>query len=121
MRLNRGDQIAGLDGLRLRDYFRRYGDNVNWRTLAREFSVTKGQAQKVLEQLLKLKMISASELQHDKKVTQYETTIQGSALGMAKAGKPVKRESAENVLRKLIERVKAVNERRSWPIVSSPW
>jgi hypothetical protein len=112
MRLNRGDQIAGLDGLRLRDYFRRYGENITGRTLGREFSLTKRQAQEVLEALLKLKMICPSELQHDKKMMQYETTIQGNALGMAKAGKPVKRESAENTLAELVERVKAVNERQ---------
>ncbi len=109
MRLNRGDQIGGLDGLRLRDYFRRYSDSVNWRTLGDEFSLTKRQAQEVLDALLKLKMIRPWEFQPDKKMACYETTIQGNALGMAKAGKPVKRASAGNVLRDLLDRVKAVN------------
>lgn len=112
MRINRGDQIAGIDALRLRDYFRRYGDNVNRRTLAREVSLTKGQAQRVLDELLKLKMVELSELQPDKEMLSYETTIQGNALGMAKASKPVKRESAQSVLSELMERVKTVNERQ---------
>jgi hypothetical protein len=42
----------------------------------------------------------------------YETTIQGNALGMAKASRPVKRESAETVLTALMQRVKTVNDRQ---------
>jgi hypothetical protein len=104
MRVNRGDQIAGLDALRLRAYFRRYGDNVNWRTLRQEFSLTKEQAENVMDALVNLKMIAACEFQHDKKMICYETTIQGNALGMAKASRPVKRESAETVLTALMLR-----------------
>src|ERR1700751_2791170 len=91
MRLNRGDRIAGVDGLCLRNYFRRYSENVNYRTLMEEFSMTKRHAQEVLDALLKLKMVSPSEFQHDKNMVSYETTIRGNALGMAKAGKPLKR------------------------------
>lgn len=111
MRLNRGDRIAGVDGLRLRDYFRRYSESVNYRTVMEEFSMTKRKAQEVLEALQKLKMISPREFQHDKKMVSYETTIRGNALGMAKSGKPVKRQSAGNVLRELLDRVKGVNAR----------
>lgn len=99
MRVNRGDEIAGLDALRLRAYFRRYGDDINWRTLRQEFSLTKAQAENVLDALVNVKMISRCEFQHDKKMMCYETTIQGNALGMAKASRPVKRESAEPVSR----------------------
>src|SRR5712692_8582635 len=112
MRLNRGDRIAEVDGLRLRDYFRRYSENVNCRTLMEEFAMTKRKAREVLDALLKLKMISPCEFQHDKKMVSYETTIQGNALGMAKAGKPVKRASAGSVLRELLGRVKAINDRQ---------
>jgi hypothetical protein len=112
MRLNRGERIAGVDGLRLRDYFRRYSENVNCQTLMEEFSMTKRKAQEVLDALLKLKMITPFELQHDKKMVFYETTIQGNALRMAKAGKPVKRASAGNVLREFLDRVKAINDRQ---------
>jgi hypothetical protein len=112
MRLNRGDRIAGVDGLRLRNYFRRYSENVNYRTLMEEFSMTKRHAQEVLDALQKLEMISPCEFQHDKKMVCYETTILGNALGMAKAGRPVKRASAGGVLRELLDRVKAVNDRQ---------
>lgn len=112
MKLNRGDRIAGVDGLRLRNYFRRYSENVNSRTLMEEFSMNKRRAQDVLDALLKLEMISPCEFQHDKKMVCYETTILGNALGMAKAGRPVKRVSAGAVLLELLDRVKAVNDRQ---------
>ncbi len=113
MRLNRGDRIAGVDGLRLRRYFQRFGsEQVNFATVAKEFSVTKRQAEKILAELLKLEMISPCEFQHDKKMVSYQTTIKGNALGMAKAGKPVTRASADEVLREFLDRVRAVNERQ---------
>jgi len=112
MRLSSGDRIAGVDCLRLRDYFRRYSENVNYRTLMEEFAMSKRRAQEVLGVLLELQMISPREFQHDKKMVCYETTIRGNALGMAKAGRPVKRASAGAVLRELLCRVKAVNDRQ---------
>ena len=112
MRLNRGDQIAGVDGLRLRRYFQRFGsEQVNYATVVEEFSVTKRQAEKILAELLKLEMISRCEFQHDNKMFSYQTTIQGNALGMAKAGKAVTRASADEVLGGFLVRVTAVN---SW-------
>jgi len=111
-RLDRGDRIAGVDSLRLRNYFRRCSENVNHRTLMEEFSMTKRHAHEVLDALLKLEMISPCEFQHDKNMVSYETTIRGNALGMAKAGKPLKRASAGNVLWELLGRVKAVNDRQ---------
>jgi Nucleotidyl transferase AbiEii toxin, Type IV TA system len=113
MRLNRGDRIAGVDGLQLRRYFQRFGsEQVNYATVMDELSVTKRQAEKLLTELLKLEMISRCEFQHDKKMVSYQTTIRGNALGMAKAGKPVTRASAEEVLRKFLDRVRVVNGRQ---------
>jgi hypothetical protein len=113
MRLNRGDRIAGVDGLQLRRYFQRFGsEQVNDATVMDELPVTKRQAEKLLTELLKLEMISRCEFQHDKKMVSYQTTIRGNALGMAKAGKPVTRASAEEVLRKFLDRVRLVNGRQ---------
>ncbi|MGC1297564.1 MAG: nucleotidyltransferase domain-containing protein [Alloacidobacterium sp.] len=113
MRLTRGDRIAGVDGLQLRRYFRRFGnEQVNYATVMDKLSVTRRQAEKLLTELLKLEMISRCEFQHDKKMVSYQTTIRGNALGMAKAGKPVTRASAEEVLRKFLDRVRVVNGRQ---------
>jgi ABC-type oligopeptide transport system ATPase subunit len=89
-----------VDVLRLRRYFQQFGsEQVNYATVAEEFSVTKRQAEKILAELRKLEMISQCEFQHDKKMVSYQTTIKGNALGMAKAGKSVTRASADEVLR----------------------
>ncbi|MGB7437553.1 MAG: hypothetical protein WBR26_20380 [Candidatus Acidiferrum sp.] len=90
MRLNRGDRIAGVDGVQLRNYFRRFGsEHVNYATVMKEFSVTRREAQNILE----------------------ETTMKGNALRLAKASRPITRASAERVLRELLDRVLAVNDR----------
>ena len=112
MRLNRGDRIAGVDGLQLRNYFRRFcSDYVNYATVMKEFSVTRREAQNILEELLKLEMICMCELQGKGEMVSYQTTMKGNALGMAKASRPITRASAERVLRELLDRVLAVNDR----------
>ncbi len=78
---------------------------MNYATVAEEFSATKRQAEKILAELLKLEMISRCEFQYHKKMVCYQTTIKGNALGMAKAGKPVTRASADEVLREFLDRV----------------
>ena len=112
MRINRGDRHAGVDALRLRSYFRRYSANVNIQTAMEVFSMTEQQAQKMLDGLLKLEMISPCKSQHDKKIVCYETTITGNGLRIAKASAPVKRATAERILQELLERVNIVNERQ---------
>jgi hypothetical protein len=84
MRLNRGDRIAGVDGLQLRRYFQRFGsEQVNYATVMDELSVTKRQAEKLATELLKLEMISRCEFQHDKSCfrrrgSAYDASIQCS-------------------------------------------
>jgi len=113
MRLNRGDRMAGVGGLQLRRYFQRFGsEQVNYATVMDELSVPKRQAEKLLTKLLQLEMISRCEFQHDKKMVSYQTTIRGNALGMAKAGKPVTRACAEEVLYKFLDRVRVLNGRQ---------
>jgi hypothetical protein len=56
-------------------------------------------------------MIRRCEFQYDKEMISYQMTIRGNALGMAKAGKPVTRASAEEVLRKFLDRVGVVTVR----------
>ncbi len=111
MRLNRRDQIAGVDGLQLRKYFRRFGSEyVNYATVMKEFSVTRREAENILEKLLKLEMICLRELQGKREMVSYQTTMKGNALGMAKAGRPITRTLAKRVLEELLYRVRVVND-----------
>jgi predicted nucleotidyltransferase len=112
LRIKRGDVIAGLDVLDLRKYFRAYGDGaVRLATAMEEFSIAKQKAERLIAELVKLELIRKSEFQSEKNIIRYETTIQGNALAVAKAGKPVSRESADRVLQEFFDRVKSVNRR----------
>jgi predicted nucleotidyltransferase len=103
--------IAGLNALDLRKYFRAYGDRaVSYATAREEFSITKRKAERLITELVKLELVRKSEFQPEKNIVRYETTIQGNALALAKAGKPVSRASADRVLQEFLDRVKSVNE-----------
>jgi hypothetical protein len=72
-----------------------------------EFSITKRKADELIAELVRLELIRRSEFQPEKDVIRYETTIQGNALALAKAGKPVSRASADRVLEEFLGRVKS--------------
>jgi|HubBroStandDraft_4_1064222.scaffolds.fasta_scaffold42434_2 hypothetical protein len=113
MRIQKGESTARLDNVKLREYFRKYGHRkIDDTSLAKTFLLSRKKAEERIGDLVSLGLICRSDLQADKAIVCYETTIQGNAFGMAKAGKPVSRESTEKVLREFLERVNAVNERR---------
>lgn len=112
MRIQKGERTAGLDNAKLREYFRKYGyGHIDHTSLAKTFRLSRREGEQRIQELVKLELICRSDVQPDKAMLSYETTIQGNAFGMAKASKPVSRESTETVLREFLERVKAVNER----------
>lgn len=101
-----------MDNVKLREYFRKYGyRNIDHASLAKTFLLSRKKTEERIEELVRLGLICRSDIQPDKAIVCYETTIQGNAFSMAKASKPVSRESTEKVLREFLERVNAVNER----------
>jgi predicted nucleotidyltransferase len=110
VRIRRGDIIAGMDALELRRYLKTRGHRVNYITAMETFSLTKPGAEQLIGDLARLELIRKHESQIEENITSYETTIAGNALGMAKAGKPVSRESAERILREFLIRAQSVNE-----------
>ena len=112
MRIRRGDVIAGVDALELRRYLKTRDNRVNYITAMESFLITKQSADKFIAELERLELIRKCESQIEKNITCYETTIAGNALGIAKAGKPVSRQSAERTLREFLNRVRSVNQRR---------
>jgi len=111
MQYTKGEKIAGLDGLRLRDYFKRYGNRrVTCATIMHAFSVKKMRAETILADLLRLEMIDAYEDGLDGGKN-YKTTIKGNAWGMVKAIKPISRASAGRILVEFMDRVRTVNAR----------
>lgn len=112
MRIRRGDIIAGVDALELRRYLKTRGHRVNYITAMETFSLTKPGAEQFIGDLVRLELIRKHESQIEENITSYETTIAGNALGIAKAGKRVPRESAERILREFLNRARSVNEQR---------
>jgi hypothetical protein len=112
MRIRKGENTAGLDSLKLREYLRKHGDrHIDTDSLVETFVLSRRKAERLIEELVNLELIRRSDAQLNKAKVCYETTIQGNAFGMANAGKPVSRESAEKVLREFLNRVRTVNER----------
>ena len=90
MRIQKGESTARLDNVKLREYFRKYGHRkIDDTSLAKTFLLSRKKAEERIGELVSLGLICRSDLQPDKAIVCYETTIQGNAFGMAKAGKPV--------------------------------
>jgi predicted nucleotidyltransferase len=112
MRVDRGQLVAGMDALDIRSFFKRSaGCGLGCKTVMKTFSISKKKAEKLIQDLVELKMIRRAEFQPEKNVIYYETTIAGNAFGMAKGGKPVSRVSAERILGEFLERVRCANRR----------
>jgi hypothetical protein len=110
MKLNRNEPIAGMDILKLRDVFRKFGrGTLSHVAIMKEFSVTARKANKMIADLVTLELICPCEIRHDKDTRYYETTIKGNAIGSAKASKPVSRVTADRVLGEFLDRVSGVN------------
>jgi hypothetical protein len=75
---------------------------VSYSTAREEFSITKRKAERLIAELVKLELVRKSEFQPEKNIVRYETTIQGNALALAKAGKPASRASADRVLQEFL-------------------
>src|SRR5579862_8083868 len=112
MRVNRGDVIAGMDALKIRSFLRKHSDfEVNYLTVMKTFSTRRRKAEKLIQDLVELQLLRRCEFQPEKSIICYETTMAGNAFGMAKAGKPILRASAERILREFLDRVGRANLR----------
>jgi hypothetical protein len=102
-----------MDSPKLRKFLRKavYG-SASHLTVKTEFSVTARKAEKLIADLLKLKLICPCEIQGRNETRNYKTTMQGNGLAFAKAGKAVSRATADRVLGNFLVRVTTVNGRR---------
>jgi hypothetical protein len=113
MKLNRDQSVAGVDILKSRNVFRKFArGNLSHVAIMKELSITERKANKLIGDLLTLELICPCETRQDKATRYYETTINGNALGFAKASKPVWRATAERVLGEFLDRASAVNGNR---------
>lgn len=109
MRIQKGQQIAGLDALRLRTALRRVGDGEFFAEgLAQGYGAPEVSCEQIADALLTAGLIRIEA--HDQEGHRlFRTTIDGNALAMATAAPPVTRRTATRALDGLVERAKEVN------------
>jgi hypothetical protein len=81
----RENAVAGSPKLHKK---RNGGHNVSHATAMKEFSIWERKARLLISELLKPELICRGEIQSEPDTIWHETTIKGSALGMAKASRP---------------------------------
>lgn len=111
LNLHQTDKLCGYPALEIRGLFRALSaslDKWNGQTARQRLGITAKAAQKLAGQLCAAGFLAITG-EHGG-VVQYQVTIAGRALAMARAVKPIKRATAERVLAEFLERVRAVNE-----------
>lgn len=107
MRVDRDQYFAGIPAIEIRDMCRRIGPGglVAVEFVQDRLRLNPGQADVVLK-LLIAEGFMATDLIADQ--THYRLTLKGSALALATAAKPLRRKSAEAILKRLLDRVEVV-------------
>jgi hypothetical protein len=109
MRINLNDTISDMPVRKIRKMLRKS------RVLSIESSMEKldidgNRATVLLGELTSRELIKPDiERARHSRTSYWKTTINGNAFAIAKAGKPIRRKSAEQILAKLIERAREVN------------
>ena len=108
MRIDRNEQIAGLNILRVRDAIRRQGRFAfDARDLVHALKVPHGKAMEVMQELQARGWIELEDGRPDL----FQTTMRGNAFAGALAMKPIPRAKADKLLAEFMKRVEEVNNR----------
>jgi hypothetical protein len=108
MNIDPKSMIAGQPALKIRSFFRK-ADSSSWNAgfVAEALSITLKEARSIIQELCRLGYIEQS--------TQFpngpwwKTTLQGNALAMASATRPLKRSTAARELSAFLDRVQQIN------------
>ena len=111
MRIDPKDELAGLPIVEVRDFLRGEADIFSADRVAYKLKVEKVAAEGVIEELLRRGYLEDRGVMPDDGRPVFATTIAGNAFKMASAAKPVKRATAERVLREFLERVRELPTR----------
>lgn len=99
--------IAGYPAFEIRQLLRD-GDRLIVAQAEQILNVSTQRAQAVMAALVQEGFLAPTELRRGDELT-WEVTLKGTALRCAKAGKPIKRETADKLLAELLQRVVDVN------------
>jgi hypothetical protein len=105
MLITQEQEIAGVPAVILRAFLKRnHGDDFDVKYAARELGFTQKKTRKLLDDLVDLGYLKKNE--HN----DYQPTLQGGALSLAKLGKGYSRKAAEKALEGFLQRVAKLNE-----------
>ena len=108
MRINKGDKIAGLPAFQVRDILRKLKDSeFTIEALSYNSKTSLNEAKVLADQLEQKDLIAKAHTAFNKQF--WRVTLNGSALSLASAAKPIHRKTAEKNLQKLLDRAKTVN------------
>lgn len=112
MNISPGEEIAGFPAIRLRELFRRIGDGqMDKKGAAYHLGTTQKRALEILLQLEKEGFLKSITIVHNKKTKiWWELATKGVGLKLASAARPIKRATADRLLKELLERVEIVND-----------
>lgn len=110
MRITRDMEIAGVPALELRTFFK-WAEGHLWcaATVAARLNRSPEAARQITDQLVSEGYAEvAYERSHNSDVL-YRATLKGGGLALANASKPIKRATADRLVRELLERVRGIN------------
>jgi hypothetical protein len=109
MHIDPRSEIDGIPALRIRDCIRRVrGSWITPEYMARCLKVSAPLAARLVDSLIRLGILRESHLIGDGHQC-YEVTAHGSRFMLASGSKPIKRATADRLLRELLERVEEIN------------
>lgn len=109
MRIDTKDTIAGQPAKIIRDFLR-YASGIDLWTVemaAQRLRISSQKARQVVSKLAALKYIERKR-DHGKQLY-WKTTLKGNSLGLATAGTPIRRETAQRVIDNFLQRCRKVN------------
>jgi len=114
MRIDPRSEIDGIRALRIRDCIRRArGSWISAEYLARCLKVSDSSAARLIDSLVSRGVLRESQLSGDG-YQYYDVTEHGSRFMLASGAKPIKCETADRLVRELLERVKRINKDQSY-------
>lgn len=108
MRINLDDTISDVPVRKIRKMLKK-SRVLSIESIKEELDIDENHATALLGELLNRELIEPdTEIARHSETPYWKTTINGNAFAMAKAGKPIRRKSAEQILSKFMERVREV-------------
>jgi predicted transcriptional regulator len=112
MRITREMTIVGVPAIQLRDALRRLVSGFDAEYLANSLNMSAEEGRCITGQLLAEGYLEV-EMEHHGR-TYYHLTTKGAALQLASAAKPIKRATAERLVKEIIQRADAINAEPSY-------